>query len=83
MSVTDNWDKIQSSSFDYSTATASPEPTVTASPDMPHVHVWAIGHVETVAAYCPGTVFPHVFPQWVRVAYLLCQCGAVKRVVTE
>ena len=44
-----------------------------------HEHVWVIGRVETESVYYPGTVIP----QWGRVAYLVCQCGAVKRVVPE
>lgn len=40
-----------------------------------HEHVWTLGHIETEAVGQQGV--------WTRVAYLLCQCGAVKRTVPE
>ena len=44
-----------------------------------HLHEWIMGRIETEAIPGPGSIIP----QWTRVAYLYCQCGAVKRTVPE
>ena len=65
--------------------TSTSEPVIAVQPGdrvifgPSHEHVWVIGRIETESVYYPGTVIP----QWGRVAYLVCQCGAVKRVVPE
>lgn len=45
------------------------------APVAPHVHIWGISRVVVEASRATGV--------WTRVAYLLCQCGAVKRTVPE
>ena len=42
----------------------------------PHIHLWSIGHVSTEVV---GE--PYMMSQ--QVAYLLCQCGTVMRVIAE
>ena len=46
---------------------------------QPHVHNWIIGRFETESLIYPGTIIP----VWGRVAYLVCQCGAVRRAIPD
>ena len=73
------WEPIQTSNPPVHTSTS--EPVIAVQPGdrvifgPSHEHVWVIGRIETESVYG--------IPQWGRVAYLVCQCGAVKRVVPE
>ena len=64
--------------------TSTSEPVIAVQPGdrvifgPSHEHVWVIGRVETELVH--GTV---IAMEEQRVAYLVCQCGAVKRVVPE